>query len=102
MANEKLFDQLDKTLATLDLFCKVLPILNRYILFFQKRESLMHQLHAKPEELLKEFLGCFLKPSMLLDAGPTRLLKLKNQLDSSEVPQSETDVFIGNAADKLF
>ena len=78
----KLFEERDKTMAILDLFCKVLPILNQYILFFQKREPLMHKLHEKQELLIKEFLGLFVKPSVLLDAGATQLDKLKEKLNS--------------------
>jgi hypothetical protein len=98
----KLFQERDLTMAILNLYCKVLPILNQYILFFQKREPLMHKLHEQQELIIKEFLGCFVKPSLLLDAGPAQLVKLKTRLRSSEVLLGEADMFLGSAGDKLF
>jgi len=94
---EKLFKLQEKTLLVLSLFCSVLPILQKYITFFQKKEPLMHELHTKQEELIKDFLGCFVKPEYL--AVTTKQLLKLDLSDESQV--ADNDIFIGTAAKKL-
>jgi len=44
-----------------NLYVAVLPLLKNYVMVFQSRQPLVHQLHQKQEELFLEFLSCFVK-----------------------------------------
>ena len=94
---EKMFVHREKTLLILNLYTAVLPILNKYVVFFQKKEPLMHKLHCMQEELLKEFLSCFVKPEQL-QGGPSQLLKI--DLDSKTVLLPPSHIFAGRKVQK--
>ncbi|PVD34797.1 hypothetical protein C0Q70_06074 [Pomacea canaliculata] len=48
----------------------------QYIVFFQKREPVVHRLHDKQTELLKDFLACFVKPEALSAASDVTSIDL--------------------------
>lgn len=62
---EKLFVHHDKTLLQLHIYISVLSTLFGYIKVFQCQAPMMHELHTKQEELLKEYLQCFVRPEKL-------------------------------------
>lgn len=61
---EKLFVYQDKTLLQLHFYCSVLPTLQDFVAFLQKKEPSIHELHNKQEELLRDFLTLFMKPEV--------------------------------------
>ena len=62
---EKLFTHNFHTTTTLHFYALLLPSIEKYVKFFQSREPKMHLLHSKQEEILKSFLGNFIKPESL-------------------------------------
>ena len=62
---EKLFTHNFHTTTTLHFYASLLPSIEKYVKFFQSREPKMHLLHSKHEEILKSFLGNFIKPESL-------------------------------------
>jgi hypothetical protein len=45
------------------------PLLKEYIKLYQSHTPLIHKLHDKLLELIKGFLGCFIKPESLKLVG---------------------------------
>ena len=45
--SDKVFLHQEKTELILNFYCSVLPVINKYVLFFQRKEPLMHELHDK-------------------------------------------------------
>lgn len=62
---QKLFAKQLLTKLNLEFFIAVLPMLKEYVLMFESATPLVHKLHDKQMELLKIFLGCFIKPEVL-------------------------------------
>lgn len=57
---EKCFDLRISTLVILYIFTSVLPCLKKYVMFFEKKEPMMHRFHDQQHELFNEFCGKFL------------------------------------------
>ncbi|XP_025097060.1 uncharacterized protein LOC112565660 [Pomacea canaliculata] len=72
----KIFILGEQTLILLNLYVSILSILKEYIVFFQKREPVVHRLHDKQTELLKDFLACFVKPEALSAASDVTSIDL--------------------------
>lgn len=75
-------------------FESVLPLLQQYIKFFESSEPLIHLLNEKQCDLLKEFMGCFIKPELLSSASGKELVRVK--VDNPENHLSKQNIFYGS------
>ena len=75
---EKLFVMIKETLAVLRVYKAVLPTLREHVLFFQKREPVVHRLHDKECDLLNSLLSFFIKPEVLAE-GKQKNLDLESE-----------------------
>ncbi|XP_030828178.1 uncharacterized protein LOC115919185 [Strongylocentrotus purpuratus] len=62
---KKLFHTPSKTKVLLHIYTSILPMLKKYVLYFQSVTPLVHKLNDKQQDLLKDFLVCFIKPEIL-------------------------------------
>ena len=76
----------------LKLVCKCSVVLQKYMLLFQSREPLIHKMHHEQLGLLKQFLGCFVKPEAISGKSPKESVKLKVKENMLPVK----DIFVGD------
>lgn len=69
----------EETLLTFQAYKEVLPALKEYMLFFQKREPVVHYLHEKQEELLNSFFSFFVKPEVLVNCSDLTSVDLASE-----------------------
>ncbi len=80
----------------MNVYISVLPLLKSYTVLFQTKEPLVHKLHEKQKQLVREFLSCFLKPEAFND---TPVTKLKVNQTSNHLPLKM--IFLGNNAEVI-
>ena len=73
----RLFTQRKRTILYSNFFSSVMPLLKNYVLLFQSSTPLIHILHDKQEQLLKEFLSCFVKPELIQSLSSKKLKKFE-------------------------
>ncbi|KAK6196348.1 hypothetical protein SNE40_001589 [Patella caerulea] len=97
---EKVIIMSQKTSLISSFYMAVLRLLKDYVLLFQKTSTLIHILHDKQEELLRNFLGLFIKPEALLNLTA---IQLKNKsLDKDEGNfLHKKDMFVGLVAEEM-
>ena len=77
----------------------MLHLLKKYVLIFQIREPLIHMLRDEQLLLMKDFMGCFVKPELLLDVSGKKICKIDLEADASLLKKK--DMFIGPQAQHL-
>lgn len=98
---KKLFEANLQTKLVLNLFLSVLPLLQEYVKLFQSDSPLVHKLFDKQLELVKNFLGCFIKPEILKKVGNSTK-KIRNlDLKNKENHLLSKNIFIGDQARQL-
>lgn len=95
---QKLFEKQLLTKLIMGVFIAVLPMLKEYVLMFEHATPLIHTLHDKQMELLKNFLGCFVKPEVLKEIKGRHVKNLK--LEKVHYLPFKS-VFIGEMAKEL-
>ena len=70
---EKVFTQRPQTMLILNFYTAILPLLQKYVTVFQSKECRIQELHSQQQQLLKNFLLCFVKPDVI----PLSAMKLK-------------------------
>ncbi|XP_060084683.1 uncharacterized protein LOC132563943 [Ylistrum balloti] len=89
----KIFDERMLIKLVLNLYSSVLPLLKNFTLLFEMKEPLVHILHDKQLELIREFLDCFIKPEKLQNITASRLAKL--DLHSKDMHLKPVHMFMG-------
>lgn len=93
---KKVFEFHDQTLILLHTYISALSLLKEYVLFFQKREPVVHRLHDKQVDLLKDFLACFVTPASLQTPDLTKI-----DLDNKKNLLPGRHLTVGTTASKL-
>ncbi|XP_071134229.1 uncharacterized protein [Mytilus edulis] len=57
------------------LYSSVLPLLKQFVLTFEMKEPMIHELHEQLVKLFREFLACYVKPEILKSATTSAKLK---------------------------
>ncbi|GBN50602.1 hypothetical protein AVEN_5061-1 [Araneus ventricosus] len=98
---EKLFENSLTTKLITNLLVSVLPLLQEYVKLFESGTPLIHKLHDKQFELIKSFLGCFMKPEVLASLGDStkKMMGLDIKKKCYHLPISS--VFVGVKAKEL-
>ena len=73
---EKVVIKITYTKQVLNLYAAVLPLLKKYIMFFQTKQTLVHKLHQNQEQMFLDFLGCFVKQEHLFHRSTRQLTSL--------------------------
>lgn len=83
---KKMFDTQKRTKVILHIYSTILPMLKKYVMLFQMTNPLIHKLNDKQQELLRDFLSCFIKPE-LLNNQPLHTVDIseKNMLPDSVI-----------------
>lgn len=93
-----LFEENTYLHLVLSFYTSALPLLKAYVCLFESLEPLVHLLYEKQQDLLLNFLACFITPECLLQVKKDGLGKTK--IKDVELLQ-HTDMFMGNKAKKL-
>ena len=99
VVTEALFVERKYTRLILHFYSSVLPLLKKYVLIFQIREPLLHRLRDEQLLLMKDFMGCFVKPELLLNVSGKKICKIDLEADASLLKKK--DMFIGPQAQRL-
>ena len=96
-----LFVERKYTRLILHFYSSVLPLLKKYmyVLIFQMREPLLHRLRDEQLLLMDDFMGCFVKPEVLLNMSGKKICKIDLEADASLLKKK--DMFIGPQAQRL-
>ena len=83
----KLFHTSKITKVQLHIYTSVLPLLKKYVMIFQKSQTMIHVLNDKQIELISGFLSLFMKPEVLSNTRNIQDVKLdeKNHLKDSTI-----------------
>ena len=92
---QKLFYTSEKTRLELKIYGSVLPMLKKYVMMFQSSEPLIHKLNDKQQELLLDFLSCFIRPEVLRDISSRSLKQLDICDKANQLPQKDIHL-VGN------
>ena len=58
----------------MNIFASVLPLLKKYVMFFERKEPSIHKLYDELFALLREILSWFIKPEVIsANASPKKL-----------------------------
>lgn len=92
-----------KTLLILNFYLGVLPVLKNYVMVFQSKAPLIHQLHDRQLDIFTQFLALFVKAEHLVGKSPRELkeLKLPSEEEKSSVILGSKDMFIGGETQKI-
>ncbi|XP_071149982.1 uncharacterized protein [Mytilus edulis] len=82
------------------LYSSVFPLLKNFVLLFEMKEPLIHQLHEEQVKLFKEFLGCYVKPEVILLGTSSLKLKKLDIKTTGNLLKPER-MFLGAKATKL-
>ena len=91
---DKIIYKEKETRLTLNFYVAVLPLLKEYVLLFQNRRPLVHRLHERQENLMRNFLSCFMKAE---NTKVSSAQLLNPSLISEESMLNRKDLFIGKA-----
>ncbi|XP_064607853.1 uncharacterized protein LOC135472323 [Liolophura sinensis] len=80
------------------LYCSVFPLFKHFVLLFEMKEPLIHQLHESQLKLFKDFLGCYVKAEVINTASTGAQLK---KLDLKQAIMKPKQMFMGSKALKL-
>ena len=83
---QKLFFFREKTRIMMKIYGSVLPMLKKYVMLFQTSQPLIHKLNDKQQELLLDFLSCFIRPEVLKDITSASLVTLNLDDTSNHLP----------------
>ncbi|XP_062595254.1 uncharacterized protein LOC134256589 [Saccostrea cucullata] len=97
---EKLFVDRKSIKLILGLYSSVLPMLKEFVVLFEMKEPLIHQLHERQMDLVKEFFLCFVKPEVVVEASSGSKLKAID-VTSSKNLMSREQIFLGSKARNL-
>ena len=89
---ERLFHERLRTEFILNFYVAVLPLLKKYVMLFEMKAPIVHQLYEKQIDTFKQFLVCFCKPEIIkpLTAKQLKTLELTN-----DVIMKSKDMYIG-------
>lgn len=97
--NQRLFHERKRMLLILHFYSSCLPLLKRYTMIFQTKEPMLHKANDEQVKLLTEFMGCFIRPDLLLNKSAKRLVELDVASPTNWLQDS--DIYIGLHAKKL-
>ncbi|XP_041460221.1 uncharacterized protein LOC121411519 [Lytechinus variegatus] len=95
--NAKLFVKRTYTNILLEFYCSTLPLLKKYVLVFQKKETQIHKLHDEVVDLTKSFLACYLKPEALMSDSQLKKVDVASEANFLNLQ----DMFIGTKAETI-
>ncbi|CAC5390542.1 unnamed protein product [Mytilus coruscus] len=97
---EKLFMERRYLKLIIGLYSSVLPLLKSYVMMFEMKESLIHNLHEEQVRFFKEFIGCYIKPEVINSAKSSLHLKdLDIKTDKNLLKPDE--MFLGTKAKQI-
>ncbi|KAM9386326.1 uncharacterized protein KZ484_007857 [Pholidichthys leucotaenia] len=96
---EKVIEKSKETDLISSFYMAVLRLLKDYVLLFQSKSTLIHILHDKQEELMRNFLACFMKPEFLVRLSSQQLKTVK--IAREEHCLHPKDMFLGLAAEEM-
>ncbi|XP_076109456.1 uncharacterized protein LOC143078481 [Mytilus galloprovincialis] len=71
----KVFYERSYTKMIMGLYSSVLPLLKQFVLTFEMKEPMIHELHEQLVKLFREFLACYVKPEILKSATTSAKLR---------------------------
>lgn len=92
---EFLFHRRFETETKLNLFRGLLETFSGYVKIFQSESPLIHTLHSRMVQLIREFLGLFIKPENI-PQRPSQLVKL--DITDRALQKSNKDMALGDFA----
>ena len=93
----KLFDKKSTLLLNSNLFMSILLLFKSFILTFEQKESLIHQLHRSLVENFRAFLGCFMKFEVINNTSNNKL----NLIDVASNVRKLKTLYVGDENEKL-
>ena len=96
---QRMFYERKRMMLVLHFYSCSFPLLKRYTVLFQTKEPMLHKVNDEQTALLKEFLTCFVRPDLLLDASARKLSKLDLAAPGNWLP--DKDMYVGLSARKL-
>ena len=93
----KLFDEKSTLLLNSNLFMSILLLFKSFILTFEKKEPLIHQLHRSLVENFRAFLGCFMKFEVINNTSNNKL----NLIDVASNVRKLKTLYVGDENEKL-
>ena len=93
----KLFYKQSTLLLNSNLFLSVLHLFKSYILTFEQKKPLIHQLHRSLIENFRASLGCFMKFEVINDTSYNKL----NSIDVSSNLRKLKTFYVGDKNEKL-
>ncbi|XP_041361320.1 uncharacterized protein LOC121377407 [Gigantopelta aegis] len=78
----------------------VLKLLKEFVLLFQKKSPMIHLLHDAQEQLLRDFMACFVKAELVVHKSAAQLKAMNPGIDEGQFSR-KSDMFVGIKAEKI-